>query len=228
MNDIVLYAKDGENEEMRYAIRTWCENLTFRHLYAVGGPYPQWFKPDKVIHNPVHLSMMKQYHESLVKALSDDSLTDDVVIMMDDIFIIGRVGVWAKNYNRGTLVEQVQRSNKETEYNRLVLHTDQYLKRHGISSPLSFEEHAPFVCNRRQLLKVLKDIEWDCGKLLWRSIYGNLYGGETTFRSDIKYHNRNDRMTNVDKIISTNEQSWRGGIGATIQDWYPVRSKYEK
>lgn len=228
MSDIILYARGGENEELRYALRTWCKNLNFRHLLAVGGPFPTWFKPDKLINNPTHFPIMRQCHDSLVKALSDDNLSDEVIIMMDDIFLTGRCGDWQKNFNRGTLKAQIERTKTQTAYNRLVLQTNRYLEKLGFSAPLSFEEHAPFICDRRELLDLLTEIEPICGNVLWRSLYGNIYDLDSEYRPDVKYRNSNDKISNTEKIVSTNERSWRGAVGDAIQEWFPVQSKYEK
>lgn len=221
--DIVLYVRSGENEELRYAIRTWCENLEFGRLCASGGPFPRWFHPDIAHENRSQYGLMKQCYYNLLAALSDDQLTDEVLVMMDDIFIINRVGEWKINHNRGTLLDQYNRMKKKTGYADLLLSTHEEL-----GGGLSFEEHAPFRCDRRKLLKLLQDYgPQKMPLLLWRSMYGNTYKAPTEYKKDIKLAERTSPMPHT-SIISTNERSWAGTAGIVLRDWYPTPSKYER
>lgn len=110
MPDIVLYFRGGENEELRYALRTWEQNLTFGKLVAVGGPCPNWFVPDIMVRNDMKLNKMEQCYDNLMKVLQIPELSDDILIMMDDIFVLKKIGQWKINYNRGTLQEHWDRS----------------------------------------------------------------------------------------------------------------------
>lgn len=227
MHDIILYARGGQNEELRHAVRTWCKNLEFGKLCAVGGPFPQWFKPDILIENPTKYPIMEQCYQNLILALSREGLSEDVIIMMDDVFLLRSVGQWRENGNRGTLLEQAARMKEHTNYTQLLEDTDKELKRLNLPT-LSFEEHAPFLCNRKQLLGLLTGYgRKKFANLLWRSLYGNIYAIPTHYRTDIKLSMRTSVLLN-DTIISTNEQSWAGAAGVALRDWFPVPSKYEK
>lgn len=159
--DIIVYIKGGENEELRYAIRTWCQNLAFRHLYVIGGPKPSWLEPDIYVENPTSKSKMLQCYDNVRKAMEDDRLSEDVLLLMDDVFVINYVGVWNINYNRGTMMEQYERGIKrfgKNPYDEQIKFTNDILRKTK-PSPLSFEEHAPFVCNRKMMAQVLDAME---------------------------------------------------------------------
>lgn len=229
--DILLYIGPGENEELRYAIRTWEENLNFGKLYAVGGPKPKWFNPDIYVENPLQYSKMRQCYQNLKIALSDDRLTEDILLMMDDIFLLDDWGDWRINHNRGELEAQYEMLEQKfggNSYTKMLKATDKELKK-DFEHPLSFEEHAPFLCNREKLLAILdKYGAHAMDNLLYRSIYGNLYNIPTEYRRDVKLADYSDKILSTDTIVSTNETSFRGCAGTTIKEWFSDPSKYEK
>lgn len=225
--DIILYVRNGENEELRYAIRSWCKNLHFGRLCASGGPFPTWFHPDITHINPTKFAVMQQCYDNLKIALSDNTLSDDVLIMMDDVFITKNLGRWAKNGIRGTLREQYDRMKNKTAYADLLLQTARELESRNLPI-LSFEEHAPFLCNRHKLLKLFNQLGNDkASSLLWRSLYGNFFKIPYYQRKDIKMLERNTPMSK-DIIVSTNERSWAGVAGVVLQEWFSKPSKYER
>lgn len=233
MPDILLYLRGGENEELRYAIRSWCKYLEFNKLCVVGGPLPRWFKPDVFISNPKRYSTMRQCYDDLLLATSDRQVGKDIIVMMDDIFLLKPFGTWELNHNRGTLDEQYRRSlknhaNATTDYNRLVKSTDDFL-RATYPEPLSFEEHAPFRCDKKKLHNLLKKIGPEASyKLLWRSLYGNMMSIPSERRLDVKVAEKNDFWPTDSPILSTTERSFKGRVGVMLQDRFSKPSKYEK
>jgi len=231
--DLLLYVQGGENEELRYAVRSWCQNLKFRKLCVVGGPLPRWFKPDMFIANPKRFSTMKQCYMNLLLATESPRLNNDIIVMMDDIFILKPYGEWRINYNRGTLEQQYQRSrrnhaNATTDYNRLVNQTDVFLRK-TYPEPLSFEEHAPFRCEKKKLHKLLEKIGPESShELLWRSLYGNTYQLPSEYKLDLKIAERNELWAFDAPILSTTERSFKGRVGVMLKDRFNQPSKYEK
>lgn len=233
--DILLYlgpcSSANAGEELRYALRTWEKNLVFDRLCVVGGPLPTWFHPDIYIPNPLRYPQMRQCYDNLMKALSDRRLHQELIIMMDDIFLLSDWGDGHINHNRGTLDEQI--SSIEAKYGRspyteMLRATNKALKYSGFSAPLSFEEHAPFSCQRTTLLHMLKQNDAHLmSNLLFRSLYGNIYKLPTKFRQDVKYILATDKIKSSDIIVSTNEKSFSGSVGTTLKEWFPKPSRYE-
>ena len=231
MPDLVLYVRGGENEELRYALRSWCQNLKFRKLCVVGGPIPLWLRPDIYIPNPKRWPVMRQCYENLLLATKDKRVAEDIIVVMDDVFVMKPAGSWEINYNRGTLGEQYKKSvsrSGTTGYNQLVRSTDIFL-RHLYEEPLSFEGHSPFRCKKTLLRETLEKIgEKKCSQLLWRSVYGNTREIPTEYRKDLKVPERNDFWPTDAPVISTTERSFRGRVGVMLQDRFQRRSKYER
>lgn len=233
MNDIVVYITCGENEELRYAIRTWCKNLNFNKLYVVGGPKPKWLEPDYYVERPLTQDKMRQSFYNVKTAMSDERLSEDVILLMDDVFVMRKVGDWNINYNRGTLQEHYDRMiarDGKTAYNCQIEKTKQYLSDVELfSAPLSFEEHAPFLCNRKKMLEVLEKVEQhDIERLLYRSIYGNINQVKTDFKLDVKVSLSSAKPPTSELVISTGGGAFYGATGNMIKDWFPFPSRFEK
>ena len=232
MTDLLLYVgPDRKNEELRYALRTWEKNLEFGKLYAVGGPIPSWFQPDIFQPNPMKYTKMRQCYDNLIIALQDDRLTEDIVLMMDDIFILKPCGEWRKNFNRGTLQDQLNRldfaNHPKDSYLQMVDKTNKLLLKQ-FNAPLSFEEHLPFYCNRKKLLKILKDYgPQEMQHLLYRSIYGNMYPSPSDFKLDIKLKEMSSQVPKDAIAISTNGLSFRGNAGSYMRLYFPQPSRFE-
>lgn len=230
MNDLLLYVgPDKRNEELRYALRTWEKNLKFRKLCVVGGPIPKWFKPNIYIPNPLKYTKMLQCYDDLVIALQDDRLADDVVIMMDDIFLLKNFGEWRINYNRGTLSSQIERTGGvENAYNELVNNTLVELQKE-FDAPLSFEEHLPFVCNRKKMLGILREYGAEkMPNLLYRSIYGNRFKVPTELKYDCKIRDMHTHIPPNADAFSTNALSFRGNAGSFAKFHFQKPSRFEK
>lgn len=224
MADLLVYLGGGENEELRYAIRSWERNLKFDKLCAVGGPLPQWFEPDIYIPNPCRYPKMQQCWDNLCLALKDRRLSQHIVLMMDDIYLLKPFGEWKLNHNRGTLDEQVARIGTTGEYSRLVQKTNILLKK-DFSAPLSFEEHAPFYCEKNRLHTVLSQYGSD---YLYRSIYGNIYQIPTEKRMDIKLQDVKDRVPLGATIFSSSDKAFKGNAGSYMKFHFPKKSRFEK
>lgn len=228
--DIVVYIKNGKNEELRYAIRSWCQNLNFDKLCVVGGPKPDWLEPDIYIENPTTKNKMLQCYNNVKLAMTDDRLSEDVLLLMDDVFVL-RPTEWKVNYNRGTLAEQLERSRKqygETAYGQQVKFTHDLLTPTK-PNPLSFEEHAPFKCNRKLMLQVLDAMSGEAiDHILYRSVYGNTFNCPTKFKLDVKLQTAGDRLNSHDEVVSTGGSAFNGAAGTVIKDWFPNPSKYER
>lgn len=229
--DILVYIRDGYNEELRYAIRSWCQNLNFDRLCVVSGERPPtWLHPDILIKNRTHLGKCRQVCENLRLALIDDRLSEQLLVCMDDTFVLQPIGEWRNgfDYNRGALRSQWGVGTArygENSYMCQVRSTYDALKR-KTPEPLSFELHAPFRCEKTKLLRILmsKNVEFQ----LWRSLYGNIYNLETKYLPDLKIATGKEDLPKGALFVSTNDSSFGNGkIGRAIRTLFPTRSHYE-
>lgn len=230
--DILVYIRNGHNEELRYAIRSWCQNLNFRKLVVVSGSQPPlWLKPDILIKNPSTYGKVRQAYSNIALGLENKKLATELLLCMDDTFVLKPIGTWESgfNFNRGTLTTQWgvgTARHGENAYTAQVHLTHDVLKR-WYKEPLSFELHAPFWCETDKLRRVMetKNIH----ELLIRSLYGNRYKVKTAYQPDLKVATCSETLPPGTVFCSTTDTSFTAGkIGQQIRALFPKPSKYER
>ena len=229
--DILVYIRNGYNEELRYAIRSWCRNLEFRKLVVVSGSQPPiWLKPDVLIKNPSVVGKVRQAYSNIRLGLSDERLSDELLLCMDDTFVLKPLGKWESgfNFNRGALRTQWgvgSATGAVDSYHVQVRNTYNALH-HLFSEPNSFELHAPFWCEKKKMAKILaiKDIE----KYLIRSLYGNKNHIRTDYLPDLKITSCVEGLPQGSVFASTTDTTFASGkVGQEIRSLFPTPSRYE-
>ena len=182
--NFVYICKDGENEELRYSIRSVVKNTNNPKIWVVGG------KPDWYIGN--HISVLQNQHKyqnalnNLKAACASEEIPEDFILMNDDFYITNKINK-IKLYNNGLLEDQINQYHnlglRSTYLNRLGK-TYAYLQKRNITNPISYELHVPMPMEKSKLITILEENY----STLWRSKYGNTFniGGETV--KDVKVH----------------------------------------
>jgi hypothetical protein len=220
--DLVYICRDGDNEELRYSIRSAVANIPHDNIWVFGG------KPDWYIGNHVRLKQIGLKYDNARSNLASITrhydVSDDFILMNDDFFAIRPVEK-VENYHRGTLSEHIELIKTSNGYRALVQETYDVLTYLGYEDPLSYELHIPMIMNKEKLAKVIRTVG------LWRSNYGNMYnvGGER--RDDVKVHNHVSLDIVINSplpYISTFEDTFQGVLDSYLRDAFPEPSKYEK
>ena len=182
--NFVYICKDGENEELRYSIRSVVKNTNDPKIWVVGG------KPDWYVGN--YIPVLQNQHKyqnalnNLRAACASEEIPEDFILMNDDFYITNKINK-VKIYNNGFLEDQINQyhnaGNRSTYLNRLGK-TYAYLQRRDIPNPISYELHVPMPMEKSKLITILEEQY----STLWRSKYGNTFniGGETV--KDVKVH----------------------------------------
>lgn len=235
MIDIVYVLKDtDENEELVYSLRSVEKNLfNVRKVVFVGGK-PKNLNPDYYIEVPQdQSSKWSNARKNIEVFCSDDSLTDDVILMNDDFFILKKTDATKiKNQVYGTLQEQINRIVKRSgrsRYTRRLEKTMNFFKRRGIERPLNFETHTPFIFNRHDMLKL---IEMKLPIIL-RTGYGIASGQISEYdiieSEDKKFHSSDFKLKGDESFISSSDYSFQNGdIGKYIRKRFNKPSRFEK
>jgi len=194
--NFVYICKDGENEELRYSIRSVVKNTDNPKIWVVGG------KPDWYIGN--YIPVLQNQHKyqnalnNLKAACASEEIPEDFILMNDDFYITNKINE-IKIYNNGLLSDQISSyhsvGHRSTYLNRLGK-TYSYLQKRNILNPISYELHVPMPMEKSKLITILEEQY----STLWRSKYGNLFniGGETV--KDVKVH-----KSGVMRSLSHNE-----------------------
>ncbi len=182
----VYICKDGENEELRYSIRSVLKNTKDAVIWVVGGK-PNWYIGNyiKVIQDQ---NKYQNALNNLRTACLSDQIPENFILMNDDFYIIKQLDE-IKTYHNGLLADKLttyQDLDHHSSYTARLFKTYRELQKSRIQDPLSYELHVPMPMEKSKLINVLGEKY----TILWRSAYGNRYkvGGEEI--RDVKIYKR--------------------------------------
>ena len=227
--DFVYICRSGNNEELRYSIRSVIDNFPNAKVWVVGG------KPDWYIGNYIEVDQsLNQYTNAInnLKAICNSKeIKESFILMNDDFFIMEKIKK-IKYFYSGFLedkIEDYKEMAKESSYIVKLSETNNRLKKYKIEKPLDYELHIPFPMKKNKLKQILeKDY-----RFLWRSMYGNIYSVGGTQMKDVKIYTSSglikksfDYENNKTIFLSTTEESFLK-IFEMLKNMFPEPTIYE-
>jgi hypothetical protein len=227
--NFVYLCRDGNNEELRYSIRSVVENTESPQIWLVGGK-PSWY-----IGNYIKSDQSKDKYENVINSLNtivnSDSIPDDFILMNDDFYIIKPIDK-IKAYHGGDFKKKVEifsENAKSSYYTYLLQNTKKQLQDAGIENPLDYAIHVPIELNKQKLSTVIKP------KISIRTVYGNLFNLGGTQIDDVKFHRKatrkwakNPSLDTIDfEYLSTNDESFIEVYETILKDMFKEPSQYE-
>lgn len=227
--DFVYSCRDGENEELRYSIRSVLGSFPDANIWVIGGK-PEWY-----VGNYIQVEQESNPHNNqllnFTTACNSENISDSFILMNDDFFIINKIKTI--DYFHGGLLE-----NKvelylglvgDNAYVRRLMQTASKLNRYGIENPLDYELHVPFPVEKNKFKQILdKD-----GKQNWRSMYGNrfnvggekivdvkVYGSGPLMKKSFDYNQKSDFLSSLDESFDK--------IKPILENLFPNPTVYEK
>lgn len=232
-HDIVYLIKDAPaNEELRYSLRSVCENFPFRRVWFYGGR-PSYLQPDEWVHVVQNQRTKWMRTTNMLRlACENENVTDDFWLFNDDFFILDKMA-WHNTWPyEGDIFKRVveieeRHGQKATPYTRELRHTALTLAGRGMTT-YNFAIHAPMLINKKKALETIEAFP-DCA--MFRSLYGNMHGlaGKgAVWTEDIKIAGL-DRLPPDGAIcVSTVDASFEGGaVGRMIREKFSEPCKYE-
>jgi hypothetical protein len=227
--DLVYICKNGENEELRYSIRSAVKNLPHDKVWVVGGK-PDWYTGNYI---EVPQSRTKYTNaKSNLKAICDsEEISDSFILMNDDFYIINKVDKIPYMYS-GTLDDKIKQREdifNGNTYTTLLRQTLGSLSRKSNDIVLDYELHVPMVMEKTKLSRVIRLSG------LWRSVYGNLFNVGGTKIRDVKVYNKTDKLYkgsyDINKLeydyLSSNDDSFEEVKNLILIDRFSSKSIYE-
>lgn len=201
--DYAYITRGGQNEELRYSIRSVEKFMPAGEVYLFGEK-PNWYigKYTRVLQRGHKYDNARK---NLKQICVNDEISDTFVLMNDDFFAIEDVPE-IQTYHGGLLkhkIETYQHIRGRGAYTRLLEKTYKGLRRMGIEEPLDYELHVPMIMTKSGLESVLET------DMLWRSSYGNInqVGGTRIF--DVKvYHDYPYTHQNECPYLSSSDESF--------------------
>jgi hypothetical protein len=224
--DIVYICRDGDNEELRYSIRSAVKNLPHDNLWVVGGK-PDWYRG---AHIPIlqDKSYFLNAKRNLRRVIHADQISDTFILMNDDFFVMNKINDLSYMYS-GLLLDKIQKREFHSPgdlYTKMLLKTySELYQRSNIKQPLDYELHVPMMFEKQKLSSVIGS------QGLWRSMYGNIYkvGGEEF--KDIKIYNKDHILSNTVIDINSNYLSTEDKVFEDHKEWFNKKfskpSKFE-
>jgi hypothetical protein len=226
--DYVYVCREGNNEELRYSIRSVEANLPKGNIWVVGGK-PSWYTG---LYIPVksHSGKQRNAIQNLLKIVESKEIPEDFVLMNDDFFIVRPVSK-IKFYHGGSLENKIKTRRDFTpgsRYLSLLSKTEKALQKRGIDKPLDYDIHVPMPMTKSGLKAAL-----DLG-IQWRSAYGNIYRVGGTKIKDVKVYgsiNFSELSYNPDSLdseyISTDDSSFPLVYKKILKGMFPNPSSCE-
>lgn len=166
--------------ELRHSLRSLKNITNFSGNITIIGDEENWLKNIRYI--PIKRLYGRPYADVVAKLYhAANQMPERFIVSQDDVFICKPTEI--SYYYKAKL-----ESDNKNYYRRTKLNTIDFLKEHGITDPLDYELHRPYLVERDKLLEVMKMILKHKNRdvLQWRSIYGNLFKPEATKVKDYK------------------------------------------
>lgn len=216
--DFVYICRNGENEELRYSIRSVLYFYPDASIHIFGGK-PRWYS-GRYTEVKDYANKFDNINECYRQICNTE--LDDFILMNDDFYIIDKPSNFNYYYD-GFLEEKIQKHTDRyglSKYSRVLSDANRQLKEIGISKPLNYDVHTPMLYNKEKLSKVF---DLSCAP---RSMYGNIYnvGGEKI--TDIKIYKHTDNIYTNGYFLSSEDSSFNKIIGL-LKKKFPYPSYLE-
>jgi hypothetical protein len=185
MMDVVYLCRNGENEELRYSLRS-LKNIDHGRVWVFGGA-PAWLTGVEFVETDQSGVKRVNTHAALKLACAHPDISDEFILMNDDFFIVESCDIPVAHM--GSLTEakaDYAARYPNSNYTQWLNGTAAVLTAQGIDDPLSYELHIPMVFDKALLGEILTT--YDTPGLLYRTIYGNLLGIGGVQMADVKVY----------------------------------------
>lgn len=227
--DIVYILKnDIKSDELRYSLRSVCENFPCRNVVFIGG-CPKDITPDLYIpHQQEGSTKWQKAVSSMKKAFVDTRISDEFFLFNDDFFVLKSIDTGSFiNFTSGTLerrvIELEENLNRHSSYSHGLKNLKYLLRTSGYDG-MSFALHMPFLVNRHDAMELMGKYP---DAYMFRSLYGNIYKIPYIYHEDVKVYT-NDKLPKFDDYLSTSDSAFSSGlIGEYIRNKFQKPCKYE-
>jgi hypothetical protein len=224
----VYMCRNGENEELRYSIRSVLHFFPDAEIWLIGGK-PSWYTGNHIMVKQ-DLPKYANVRNNIAALLQSDQINDSFVYMNDDFYLTSFAD-FETHYHRGyldTYLDQNRECCRQYVYVKLIGRAYSKIKKIVKDRPLNYELHIPIKISKSALEKSSKNSD------MWRSFYGNYYkiGGVET--QDCKFYEWNVENTDLlefvearSPFLSSNDKSFEFLLNSYLLKKFPTKSKHE-
>lgn len=225
----VYLCRPGQNEELRYSIRSVATFYPDSEIWVVGGK-PDWYSGNyiEVFQNS---NSFKNVRDSLYAIIKNNLIPDDIIVMNDDFFFVKPIEE-IPFYISGSLEDKIKNYEENDIFNSYLARLNDLAKhcKKFRKPPLDFEMHVPMPVNKKNLKKVVEE------NVMWRSNYGNRFATDNNIEiiEDVKVYPKGQySFKNYDYLslkypfVSTMDTSFPEVSKNMLKKMFPSKSKYE-
>ena len=232
-HDIVYLVKDSPaNEELRFSLRSVCENFNFRKIWFYGGR-PSYLQPDEWVHVKQNQRTKWMKTTNMVRLVCNNpEVTDDWWLFNDDFFVLDSMASHVLWPYEGDIYKHIveiedRHGQRATPYTKELRRMAKMLSSKGLTA-YNFALHMPMLINKEKALETL-DAFPDCP--MFRSLYGNMHGlkdAGAIETEDVKIAGMDRLPEDGAFCISTVDESFtHGKVGQYIRRRFPDPCRYE-
>jgi hypothetical protein len=221
--DYVYICRNGENEELRYSLRSIEKNMPSGRVWVVGSR-PIWY-----IGNLIAVKDIGGKFDNIrncTEIVSNNSeISDNFILMNDDFFALKKIENMPILHG-GLLKEKINRYKElrmPSKYIKLLELTYHQLIQNNISNPIDYDIHVPMTMNKNQLKDSMKLAYFP------RSAYGNFAKIGGTQIQDVKIYGTGKKQLEFNQInfVSTEDKSFISLKNNLLKNLFPNASKLE-
>lgn len=224
---LVYIVRPGQNEELRYSLRSAAENLPVESVTIVGDA-PGWVTGVRRIPgNRYGRDKPRNVLDNVRILAAAGDLPDDVVVMNDDFYVLTPLTTIPVLY-RGPLTRHIAECATPSWWSLSLQRTLAWLQAQGHPAPLSYDLHVPLPISRermREALDRLGDAFAD-NPPQWRTVYGNLAAVGGIQHRDQKV-SVPTRQLPGGPFVSTDDGAFYVGLQSTLRGRFPHPSQFE-
>jgi len=228
--DFVYVCRNGDNEELRYSIRSLIKNTESPNIWVVGGK-PKWYIGN---HIPVQQSTTK-YQNVLnnLKAIANSKeISNEFVLMNDDFYIVKPIDK-IETYHGGLFQNKINLFAKNvpsSHYTKMLKNTRDKLFDMGIKSPLDYAIHVPMIFEKDKFSTVIEPNH------SFRTLYGNIFNVGGIEIDDVKFHRKatrewavNPDLENLDlPYLSSSDSAFEELYKYVLRGMFPTKTQHER
>lgn len=225
--DIVYVCRPGDNEELRYSIRSVVKNMPHDNIWLIGNK-PKWYEGN-FLSVPDTSNKYENIRNAIKSVSINGDISDEFVLMNDDFFVMNPLSEIPVLHG-GLLIDKINeyiRLTGMTRYVKLLMNTNRFLTNYGIKKPLDYDIHVPMQMNKNNLTKIIHK------KHFPRSMYGNIFNVGGVKTQDVKIYvntsNLYPKSYSIDPsmpYLSTLDSSFKGVFGL-LQGMFSDKTEYE-
>ncbi len=230
--DIVYFIGPEHTEELRYSLRSVCENVPHDRLVFLGTP-PEWVQDAMIIEGAFDTSKFWALH-SKFRMLGNPRipLSDKIINFDDDMYVLDPI---TKEIPPHRVAEKMKRinvqiRNQSVSNDQVIENTWKFLDDNGVKDPVELSVHTPRVYDRDLVAELIEKDEM-VEPYLWRKIYANYFKLDSVrLEMDVKVIHK-DHWVNLQRWPQGFLSSYNASFNIVedyLKEKFPDKCQYEE